>query len=430
MRSESSRGTSASTEQIPSIFLGDDATSTDQIALAVLEILGKRVMTTDAESLQRSCRSFDRLFVRVINTGTRALSHADADARNQFLARHVLPGEASIPVLQIDSRLRGIGNALRGIYESLDFDLLLFVPAEPELDRLIHNGVFCHVEDGRLIPFHQSRLANPLETPLQISDLRDFVAAEMGVSAELIISINEEVVSKGPDAVANLIRGIARHRKPILIPDVTGTEHFEAVVLAKRKLEGVRVLIAGSRTFLRSYFASSGVCKTGIQPMRSLSQGIDRQKRGAPLAVISSLEPAMNSQIEYAQRALGPNLVTVAFDSSVVLADGQGIRQEIDRAQQLILQSLKAMRPVLLQTSRTRVCTDPAFRQKHLNALSEVVADERIHRHLTSLSSPAARPSKRSNRHWISRLLKSRGRFRRAFPGALRWKDLFRAYPL
>ncbi len=385
MKDELSPAPSASTGRIPAVFLGDDATSTDQLALVVVEILGKRVVTTDAASLGRSGQSFDEGSVRVINSGTRALSEAQADARNQSLARHVLSGAESIPVFQIDSRLRGIRNALRGIYESLDFDFLLFVPAEPELGRLIQNGIFCHVENGRLVPFHQSELADSAETPPETSDLRDWVAAELGVPSGRIVSINEEVVSGGPDAIVGLIRSIERQAKPILIPDIARAEHFEAVIRAENRLEPARVLIAGSRTFLRSLLASFGLCNAGTQQMRSLSQAIDRQKRGAPLAVISSLEPAMNSQIEYARRALGPNLVTIGFDSSVVLTDDQGIRREIDRVRQWVLQALKAMRPVLLQTSRTPAFTDPALQQKHLDAIGRVVADETIHRCLTAL---------------------------------------------
>jgi len=385
MKDELSLAPSASTGRIPTVFLGDDATSTDQLALAVVEILGKRVVTTDAASLSRGGQSFDAGSVRVINSGTRALSEARADARNQFLARHVLSGAERIPVFQIDSRLRGIRNALRGIYESLDFDFLLLVPAEPELGRLIQNGIFCHVENGRLVPFHQSELADSAETPPETSDLREWVAAELGVSTGRIVSINEEVVSGGPDAIVSLICGIERQAKSILIPDISRAEHFEAVIRAKNKLEPAGILIAGSRTFLRSLLASFGPCNAGTQQMKSLSQAIDKQKRGSPLAVIASLEPAMNSQIEYARRALGPNLVTIGFDSGVILTDEQGVRREIDRVRQLVLQALKAMRPVLLHTSRTPAFTDPTLQQKHLNAIGTVVADETTHRYLSAL---------------------------------------------
>ena len=121
----------ASTAHIPVHFIGDDATSADQIALAIVQILGKKVITTDAWSLSQSSPSIEKGSVRVINSGTRALPAEKAHAQNHFLATRIFRGVENIPVLQIDSRLRGIGNALRGIYESCDFDYLLFVPAEP-----------------------------------------------------------------------------------------------------------------------------------------------------------------------------------------------------------------------------------------------------------------------------------------------------------
>ncbi len=384
MRNKLSCATADSTQQMPISFLADDATSADQIALAVVEILGQRVITTDATSLSQGGRSPDGGSVRVINSATRALPRAQADARNAFLARRVFLPEESIPVVQIDSRLRGIGNALRGIYDALDFDVLLFVPAEPELGRLVHDGIFCHLEDGRLIPFHQSGLADST-TPPHTSVLRDLVSAELGVTTERILSIRQEVVSSGPDAIVDLLGGLERQPKAILIPDVTRAEHFEAVILATNRLKPARILIAGSRTFLRSLLTLSTVHEAGRKHMTSLSQAIDRHKRGAPLAVISSLEPAMNSQMEYAQRALGSNLVTVGFDSSVVLADDQAIQAEVDRVRQLVRQSLMAMRPVLLHTARTAAFTEPALQQKHSNAIGKVVADGKIHEHLTAL---------------------------------------------
>lgn len=380
-----SRATAGSAEPIPVDYVGDDATSADQIALAVVELLGRKVVTTDAESLSRSGPSLDRGFVRVINSGTRALSQEEADARNRLLASRVFSGEEGVPVVQVDSRLRGVSRAVRGIYESLDFDFLLFVPAEPELGRLVRDGVFCHVEEGRLVPFHQSRLVSSADTPLPESDLRHWMAAELGVDVERIASIGEEVVSKGPGAVADFVRGLAIQGKAILIPDVTTTVHFETVGLAIKALGQVRILIAGSRTFLRSFLMSFKTDSSGPQQMNSLVRAIDRRKRGAPLAIVSSLEPAMNSQIDYARRALGPNLITVVFDSSVVVVDDRGLRREIDRVRELVGQALQAMRPVLLQTSRTPAFADPGAQQKQVVAIGEVVADARIHKHLSAL---------------------------------------------
>lgn len=385
MENEVPCNTTSSAESIPINYLGDDATSADQIALAIVEILGKRVLTTDAESVGRSSQSVADDFVRVINSAARALPEEKARAQNERLATGVLAGEKNIPVVQIDSRLRGIRNALCGLYESLDFDFLLFVPAEPELGRLVQSGNFCHVENGRLIPFHESVLVQSAENPPKTSDLRDFLAARLGVSVEQVVSINESVVSNGSEAIANCIDSIKRQAKTILIPDVTKPEHFESIISATKKLQRARILIAGSRTFLRSFFTSFRMSNAGIPQMEHLSQAIDRQKRGAPLAVVASLEPAMNAQIEYAQRALGPNLVTVSFDSKVVAKDDQSIRQEIDRAQQLVVQSLKAMRPVLLHTFRMQIFNDPALQQKDLDAISQVVADDKIHSCLTSL---------------------------------------------
>jgi dihydrodipicolinate synthase/N-acetylneuraminate lyase/uncharacterized protein YgbK (DUF1537 family) len=377
--------TPLSVEQTPSSLLADDATAADQVALAICEILGQKVVATDANSISQKTLASNEGVVRVINSGTRALSAEDALSKNHFLAKRVLSGEKNFPVIQIDSRLRGIRNALRGIYEVLDFDFLLFIPAEPELGRLVRNGIFYHLEDGRLTPFHQSLLAKSAEPPFKTSDLRAFAAAEIGISAEQVFSISEEIVSRGPDAVVGFTRGIKRAEKLVLIPDVTDPGHFEMMNLAIPRLGRSSVLIAGSRTFLRSYFSSLAVFQDKTHQMKLLSESIDRQRRGAPIAVISSLEAAMNSQIEYAQRALGPNLVTVGFDSSAVLKDDQNVGGEIDRAREIVVQSLKAMRPVLLLTSRAQISSNQFVQQKHLDAIAKVVANGNTHHHATAL---------------------------------------------
>jgi dihydrodipicolinate synthase/N-acetylneuraminate lyase/uncharacterized protein YgbK (DUF1537 family) len=430
MKDQFPRATPVSEVQVPVSLMADDATGADQLALAVVEILGKRVLTIDASLLSQPTPPLAEGFSRVINSRTRALSGKEAQVQNQFLATRVFAGERNIPVLQIDSRLRGIGNALRGIYEALDFEFLLFVPAEPELGRLVKDGAFNHVEHGRLTPFHQSALAKSVEPPLKTSTLRAFAATELGISTAQVYSINEEVVSRGPDALADFVRGLKQSGKIVVIPDVTGPNHFETINLAMKKLGRARILIAGSRTFLRCYFASFTVGKADTHHMKSLFQSIDRQKRGAPLAVISSLEVAMNSQIEFAQRALGPNLVTVSFDSSVVLKDDQTVQREIDRVQGVVLQSLKAMRPVLLQTSRTQLFAEPAAQQKQTDMLSKVVADEQIRRLMTALFISGGQTAETIKKALGISTVEIKGAFQKDVPWGVAVDGAFKQLPL
>ncbi len=374
-----------SPEVVPALLLADDATSADQAALGVCESLGGRVITADGRSLSRRRPLAGEACIWVVNTGTRAMSPAGALTWNRHLARELLPGAGSRLFVQIDSRLRGIGNALRGLYEALDFDCLLFVPAEIELGRLVRGGIYCHVEDGRLKPFHQSVLAGSAERAGKQSDLLDFIAGELGVPRGHIFSIGEEIVSKGPDAVTDSIRDLKKQGKCVVIPDVIRPEHFEAVIAARKQLGPEKVLLAASRTFLRDYFASLAPGRTGADQTSTLAQAIDRRRRGAPLAVVCSLEPAMNAQMEYARRALGPNLVTVAFDTSVLQAEETVIGRELARVQSLVLHSLSAMRPVLLHSAREEAAHGAAARQAVLAAFCQVLGGGELPRHLSAL---------------------------------------------
>ena len=355
------------------------------MALSVYETLGGKVITTDAQSWSQSQRPSDDHCAWIINTGTRALSPDEAQARSRDLATRSFPGDGNLPLVQIDSRLRGTRNAVKGLYESLDFDYLLFVPAEPELGRLVQQGDYYHVEDARLVPFHRSILAKSAERPLENSDLRAFMAGELGIGRDRVVSIDAQVVSKGAEAVVEFIRGLRQQRKCVLIPDVATAEHFEVVVAATRQLRQEKILLAGSRTFLRSLLVSFAPGIAELRQRLSLSEAIDCRRRGAPLAIVCSLEPATNSQIEYVQRALGPNLVTVVFDSEVIQAGGEAIRREVECVRQLTLRSLKAMRPVLLHSARAGFASDPAARQAHLDALGQVVAAGDLGPHMSAL---------------------------------------------
>jgi 4-hydroxy-tetrahydrodipicolinate synthase len=358
------------------------------------------------------------------------MSQEEAQVQNQRLATRVFAGGNDLPLLQIDSRLRGISNALRGLYESLDFDFLLFVPAEPELGRLVQGGCYYHVEDARLTPFHQSALAKSAERSFETSDLREFLAGELGIAQDQVVSIGSEVMSRGSDAVVDFVRTVQRPGKFVVLPDVGQPEHFEAVISARKRLGREKILLAGSRTFLRSWFASFAAGKAGTHQTTLLSQAVDRQKQGAPLAVVCSLEPATNSQIEYAQRALGPNLVKAVFDSSVILTDDQAIRQEMDRVQHLALKSLRAVRPVLLQSSGVQTGTDAAIERKLLNAISKVVANETLQRHMTALFVSGGQTAETMRDALGISAVEIKGAFQEGIPWGLPTEGAFQHTPL
>jgi len=332
--------------------------------------------------------------------------------------------------VQIDSRLRGIGNALWGLYEALDFDCLLLVPAEPELGRLVRGGVFYHVEDGRLTPFHQSVLAGSAECAVRTSDLREWTTQELGSGREQVILIDEEQVARGSSAVVDCVRGLKGRGKCVVIPDVGAQEHFELLIAAAKELRQAKVLLAASRTFLRDYFVSLAAGMGGRAPRMPLTQAVDRRKRGAPLAVVCSQEPAMNAQMEYARRALGPNLVTVEFDSSVLQTGGKEIGREIERVQTLVFRSLRAMRPVLLHSSRGPLATASTADQHLLAAICKVLGGAKLHRHLTALFISGGQTAETLKQALGIAAVEIRGAFQESVPWGVPLEGDFSQVPL
>jgi 4-hydroxy-tetrahydrodipicolinate synthase len=419
----------ASPEQIPSCLLADDATATDQLALSVFEALGCQVVTMAAASFAWAELPPQSRCVRIINTGTRALTPGDAKVRNQQLASRILREATTLPVVQIDSRLRGVGNALKGIYDTLDFDLLLFVPAEPELGRLVQAGIYYHLEDGRRTPFHESALVRSVERPFTNSALREFIATELGIPQTKVFSLGGEIVARGPDAVADHIRGLMPQGKCVVVPDIGKPEDVGSVIGATKKLSAERVLLAASRTFLRDFFASFQDRRVGTPPASLLSQHIDRTKRGAPLAVVCSLEPAMGSQIEYASGALGPNLVTIVFDAAAILANDQAIGREVDRVQGLLLRSLRAMRPVLLCSSGARFPNDPSIQQRLLDTIGQVMAHAELPRHVTALFIAGGQTAETLRTAVHTSAVEIKGQFQESIPWGLPMDGSFRSIP-
>ena len=410
-------------------LLADDATATDQLALSVFGALSGRVITLDGRALGTSDRRQGLDGVWVINTATRALEPAAADQRSRAIANELLRTRAGLPLLQIDSRLRGIGNFLRGIYQSYSFDCLVAVPAEPELGRLTKDGNYYHVEEGRRVLFHQSCLARSFGRALEDSDLRSILAAELGIPGTNVVSLNGKVISDGPDAIVSFLRALPRRSKCVVVPDIETEQHFEAVGAALKRLGPDEVLVAGSRTFFRSFLNSF---QTSMQTdsSKSLAQVIDRQKRGAPLAVICSLEPAMQAQIAYAQRALGPNLVTVVFDANVILAGADATRSEVERVRPLLAQSLRAMRPVLLQSSGAQLGADPGFQQKLLDAISQVVADKDLQQRVTALLIAGGQTAETIRAAAGISAVEAKGAFQESIPWGVPIEGAFQGVPL
>jgi 4-hydroxy-tetrahydrodipicolinate synthase len=365
----------------PQWLLADDATAADQLALTVRETLAAPVFTLDAATPAGA----DRLppdAVRVLNTGTRALTPEAARARLAQLTALWRDAGAPLPVVQVDSRLRGLGNALRGLLEGLQFDALVFVPAEPELGRLVREGVAYHAEGGRWTLFHESALAGP---GLCTSALREWLAAELGLPAERIRSVPETVVERGPDALALEIERLCTGEKPVVVPDVTRAEHFARISAALGRMRSRRILLAGSRTFLRAHFAALSGGTAARATDAGLETFVDTRRRAAPLAVVASTETAMLAQCTGAQRALGPNLVVVPFDAACARDRDAARAAEAARVRDVVRAALRAMRPVLLRATDTPAPGGLEEQQRLLDALAAAVADPALMRAVSAL---------------------------------------------
>lgn len=366
---------------LPRWLLADDATAADQLALSVRETLAVRVFTGDAASPARR-ETMPAGAVCVLNTGTRALAPEAARARNAELAALWREPSEPLPIVQIDSRLRGIRNALQGLFDALRFDALVFVPAEPELGRLVRDGAAYHVEAGRWTPLAESALGGPW---LGTSDLRALLACELDLAPQQIRCLPETLVASGPDAVAQELERLCGGEKVVIVPDVTREEHFGAISAALARSGLPRVLLAGSRTFLRAHLASLGGGGRGVVADAPLGAAVDSRRRAAPLAVVASTEPAMLAQCAFARRGVGPNLVGIQFDTACVREGASRLAAETARVRRAVQDALRAGRPVLLQAAAAPALSAPPEQQQLLDALAAAVADAALPGHVSAL---------------------------------------------
>lgn len=391
-------------------LLADDATAADQLALSVRETLGVPVFSVDILAANRSTWPPDSL--RVLNTGCRALTPEAARARLGQLAA-LWQDAGALPLVQVDSRLRGLGNALRGLLDRLRFDALVLVPAEPELGRLVRNGVAYHVENGRWTPIHQSALAGPW---LRTAELPALVGQELDLPPERIRCLPEALVGCGSERLAAELERLPPGERTVVIPDVTRQEHLTLISTAVARVRTRRILLAGSRTFLRAYFAALSGSRPASATGNGLTALVDRKRRAAPLAVVASTEPAVRAQRDFARRGLGPNLVRIEFDPACARAEPSRLAAEISRVSDAARRALRAMRPVLLETAESPTLSDPTEQQRLVDALAAAVADRSVIGQVSALLAAGGQTAEALRRALGAGVVEICGRFEPGVP--------------
>ncbi len=361
-------------------MLADDATAADQLALSVHETLGPPVFTLDLAALEQP-ESLPATGLRVLNAATRALPLETARRRMAQLAALWQSADALLPIVQVDSRLRGVGQVLKGLFETLVCDALLFVPAEPELGRLVRQGTAWQVEGDRWKPLNPA--AADAGAPANAS-LRDLLSAELGISPEKIHSVAETVLAGGAQALQQELERLAT-AKNVIVPNVTSAEQFQRISAAVAEIGTRRILLAGSRTFLRAHLARLAGDQRAVSARSELSEVIDPRRRAAPLAVVASTEATMPEQCAFARRALGPNLVEITFDPLCIRSGEGALAAETARVIGVAHRALRAMRPVLLQVAATPRLEEPHEQQRLLEALAATVANASVSGHVSGL---------------------------------------------
>ncbi|HTL46912.1 MAG TPA: proline dehydrogenase family protein [Verrucomicrobiae bacterium] len=338
----------------PRVTVADDLTGAHNVASGILKAYGKKsLVIDDVEDLDQGRVPADHEIV--INTKAGALTAAQAKERNAFLAK-ALKAMGKTPDIKVDYALRNLKQAMEGLYDAFAFDVLFFVPAMPNLGSKIENGRHFLLQDGAWIPTHQSSTAQKSTRPVTTSDVKAYVASELGIAPEKIVTVPGAVVAQGADAVSAFLAAQTLAPGTIVIPDIRGEREagqadFQSVALAAVRLEreGKTVLRAGSSDFIRALMeAGNG----GRKPAKASEPLAPLKRQGAPVALLGTLNAVTDQQVDEARRHFGDQLLLLEMDVAAVLERGPKLRDEFLRLRRALFQALQEGRPVILRTSR------------------------------------------------------------------------------
>ncbi len=364
----------------PNLIIADDFTGAFSIASGIRNAYGQpAIVVGDIERLAESGVSSDSAVV----LDTRAASFDDVtiQSRNRDLIKKI--GKDKLPDIKIDYALRNLRHALAGLIDSIDYDLMFFVPGMPSLNTKTEQGSHWIQESGVWKPVHESQVAKQSRRPLNSSSVAKLLWTELGIPEDRILLIPKETVELGSEAIIEFIQSKNPKKGTVIIPDVIKNEDHQSLAQATitlgtqkdGKIE--RVLRVGNSDFLRALMPQNTTQALKI-PWTAL------QKPGAAIAVIGTINPVTNTQVDLAKQNMGDNLQIITLDVDAILHGGLDSRTVADTRTQLIT-SLKSQQPVVLQTARASRSFAPGQEALISRALAEVLNDYEVTSRVTGL---------------------------------------------
>ncbi|WP_138755104.1 four-carbon acid sugar kinase family protein [Paenibacillus sinopodophylli] len=278
----------------------------------------------DKELLREAFAAPESLFY--ILTNTRGLDASTAEQINREIAQNVQAVAAETNksftfISRSDSMLRGYypmeTDVLAEEVSHLSgrtFDGQLIIPAFFEAGRITFNNIHYMVENGQLIPVHETEFAKDKVFGYEHGNLTEWVEekTEGRIKASQCLVISLEVIRKGPAAVKAVLLE-ATGNIPIIINVLTYADmDVLSLALLQAEDDGKSFIFRTAASFVKSY---AGISDQDYLPQDKLIA--DKQDQHGGIIVVGSYVQKTTRQLE--QLLTFPGIISLEIDVERVL---------------------------------------------------------------------------------------------------------------
>jgi len=151
------------------LIIADDFTGANDTTAQFAKLGFSTITTLDIDTVPMLMKKYD---VVAVDTESRALDDQKAKDQLQSLGIRIRKSFGNTLVYKkIDSTMRGnIVPEIRGLYDALEPDLVVFAPAFPKQERIIRNGILM----VKGVPVNQTYFGKDIRTPVKSASIPDY----------------------------------------------------------------------------------------------------------------------------------------------------------------------------------------------------------------------------------------------------------------
>ncbi|MEM2263606.1 MAG: four-carbon acid sugar kinase family protein [Nitrososphaerota archaeon] len=300
-----------------SIIIADDFTGANDTAAQFSKFGFSSITILKFESLKRLLKKYD---VIAIDTESRSLDPETSYEILFKIGRSIKEISISNNVLiykKIDSTLRGnIIEEIKGLYDALNPDVIIFAPAYPKQGRITINGI--HMVNG--IPINQTIFGKDLRTPVKSSNIPSIFMQIFDNNYKHILL--EELRSNELSKIINNYK--------VLSFDIENDNDIKILVEKLFKIKNKRKIIWVGSAGLAEYIAYN-IIKRKIRPF---------------LIVIGSPNEITKNQVRKFLNELGGYLILINIKNLI-----ENFNNELKRVVSEISKAFNSLLDIIITTS-------------------------------------------------------------------------------